>query len=302
MNTLSDPIVVAAVVSAITSIITVLIIKPIIDKKYLVYRLEKEHQYDQRRQIKEIIAKFKVQIVNNAESLHHRVRAIVKCEDEDPKRVYWEKLSSSDNYEEYFYISTIHRFISFFNSLITLKNSTIFLDTTVADKKDLELIKFIQVFPQIFCGNHLFIGSETEITQINIEQDRFKTDNFLSTCAAFNPEVHTLEEFEKNYSPKYLQDFEIIHNFFLDINPNEERLRWDVLHLFWFALAAFLNTYGYDYQQVTNDRIIKVIKRSNRPRLLYGFFKLIRDNKLDKQHSIKKIIKTLSKEYRFKFV
>lgn len=297
----TDPLVLAAIVSAITSILTVLIIKPILDRKLLAYKLEKEHQYDQKRKIKEIIASNKIQMINSAEDLSNRLRGFLKLKSDDPNRIYWSKLNKGDKYDDDYLISTIYRFITFFGSLIKFKQAAFYIDTTVAEKGDLELVKFVQVFPQIFCGSHLFNNANTSITKENIEKDRFKTNEFIQICSLLNVDdtIVSYAEFKENYWTIYKRKVQLINDFFVDINPEENnRLRWDVLQIFWFFLASFLNTYGYDYQRVSEERIVRTIKRGKKPRLLLGFEKLIRDNKLQAQTSIKKMINIMRREYK----
>ena len=78
--------------------------------------------------------------------------------------------------------------------------------------------------------------------------------------------------------------------FFDGISPNEERYRWDLLQIFHLTIIGFLNNYGYDFQQTTQDQIIEVIQTPRKSRLLNNFKILIEKNKLDDNKDINKIL------------
>ena len=42
------------------------------------------------------------------------------------------------------------------------------------------------------------------------------------------------------------------------ISPYEDRLRWDRLQLFNITLMVFLNSFGYEFQRTTNEKLIEV--------------------------------------------
>lgn len=290
MELISQPAILTAVISAATSVLTIIFIKPFIDKNFLKFRLEQEHLYEQRKKIKNVLAEHKIHIVNSAETLSHRLRAILKTKDNDKERIYWQKLNTGANLDEDYLISTVYRFLIFFKRVTDLEEKLVYLDTTIASKEDLFFVKYLQLFPQVFCGSHLFNGVSFQINKINIEKDRFKRDEF-SACLDLlkkDNEFITYNEFKKNYHDIYLPNMQIINDFFQEIDPlSKDRLNWDVLQIFWFVLSSFLNSYGYDFQQVKNDWIIKSIEKGKEQRLLSGFEKLIADNKLSNERSIK---------------
>jgi hypothetical protein len=290
MELISQPAILTAVISAATSVLTIIFIKPFLDKSFLKFKLEQEHLYEQRKKIKNVIAEHKIHILNSAEALSHRLRAVLKIKDDDSKRIYWQKLNKGEYYDEDYLVSTVYRFLIFFSRISELEEKLIFLDTTIASKNDLFFVKYLQLFPQVFCGSHLFNGTPFQISKINIEKDRFRRNEFRGCLELLkkDEEFITYNEFKTNYHDIYLPKIQFINDFFQEIDPlKKERLNWDVLQIFWFVLSSFLNSYGYDFQEVKNDWIVRSIEKGKEQRLLSGFEKLIADNKLSNQRSIK---------------
>lgn len=299
MEIFSHPEVLSAIIGAFTAIITALIITPIINRQFLKYKLEQEYKYEQRKKIKNVLSKNKTDILFNGSELAHRLRSILKVEKSTgDDRIYWKMLNEGEFYNEYYLSSSIYRFILFFGGIKKLIKDLIFLDTTIASPRDLEFFKYAQVFPQIFCGSHLFLEAETTISEKNKNFDRFLRNEFdnFSNCVFLGENIMTYDEFLLKFKKNEFTQLELLKNFFGDINPNNsDRLNWDILQVFWFTLASFLNSYGYDFQEMTEERIRKVIQKGRKQRLQNGFEKLLKDNKLYEQHQIKKTLRIIHK-------
>ena len=107
------------------------------------------------------------------------------------------------------------------------------------------------------------------------------------------------DEFRDKFKKGEFPELESLKKFFSSIDPNNpQRLNWDILQIFWFTLASFLNSYGYDFQEMTEERIVKVIVKGRSQRLQNGFEKLLKDNKLYEQNNIKKTLNVIHKTVR----
>jgi len=124
-----------AIISAGTSLLTVIITlstKNWIEKRFLIFRLRKEHEYTQRKEIKNVLAKYKVPFINSAEFLNHRLWNLSKNYSRK-----WHDVNGKYNYEGYYYQSTIYRILRHFAWIKIIQNKLIFLDTTIATNEDL---------------------------------------------------------------------------------------------------------------------------------------------------------------------
>ena len=131
-----DEKIISAIIAASTSIVTVLIsfwIKPKIERKTHISKVEIEHEYEQRKKIKGVLSKYKIHIVNSADSLKGRLNNL---------SIHWSsKWHYVDgnflNQEDYYFQSTIYRILSFYAWMKIIERNLIYLDTTIASDEDL---------------------------------------------------------------------------------------------------------------------------------------------------------------------
>lgn len=88
------------------------------------------------------------------------------------------------------------------------------------------------------------------------------------------------------------KDISRICSFFDGMSPNEERLRWDLIQTFHLTLIAFLNTYGYDFQYTSKDKLNHIIETPRRSRLLQNYKEIMIRNRLNTNKEIRNIFKT----------
>lgn len=93
------------IISSLTSIAIFLLgwlIKVIYERNSLNYKLKKEYQFEQKKKLKEEIAKNKMHLLNSAEELNHRLWNFSQHVDEN-----WHKVSKQDWFEtEQYYINS----------------------------------------------------------------------------------------------------------------------------------------------------------------------------------------------------
>jgi hypothetical protein len=58
--------------------------------------------------------------------------------------------------------------------------------------------------------------------------------------------------------------------------------------------SCFLNSYGYDYQQTSDEKMKIAIKTPMRSKLYGNLIFLLKEHKLDKQKEIKRLINLLN--------
>jgi len=284
----------SVIISAITTIVVfflTLLTKNSIETKILRSKLDTEHKFNQRKKIKEVLAKNKIHLLTACEDFNHRMWNFSNKYTEG-----WLNIEGDYLNKHYYFHSFVYRHLAIFAWTKKIQKEMIFLDTTIAGKDDLTFVKFLNVFPRMFCDLTFLEGIKADGNKINdhffrnefdLLADELITSSGIKSFAEFNIELKTI-------GPKINKLF----MFFEGLSPNENRKRWDRLHFFHLTVLMFLNNYGYDFQ-ITNDEKLKQVltnpKKSNHLNNYFDFLNKYHfaDNKQIK--NLKKIANKLPK-------
>lgn len=278
------------IISAGTSLLTLVITlstKNWIERNFLIFKLRKEHEYEQRKGIKNVLSKYKVHLINSGEFLNHRLWNLSKNYSRE-----WHNVKGQYHYEGYYYQSSIYRTLRYFAWIKIIQNKLIFLDTTIATKEDLFFVKYLNYFPQLFQDTDLFDGFnyDTNHSKDHIYRDTFEE---LYTILINEDNVISFTAFKELFNEDYTK-FIPICKFIDNINPEEDRLRWDLIHCFHLVLMSFLSSYGYDYQQTSMQKLTTMIRSQRKCKIYKNLIATIQRNKLEKEKSIKLLIKEIA--------
>lgn len=165
----------------------------------------------------------------------------------------------------------------------------IFLDTTIADKEDLEFVKYLNIFPRMFCDLTFLEGLNADG---NKTDDHFFRNEFdlLPDSLISNADVKSFSEYMdeiQTIGPKINRLFQ----FFDSISPIEDRKRWDRLHFFHLTVLLFLNNYGYDFQVTNDKKLNKVLTNPKKSKHLNNYFSFLNEYHLTDNKSIKNLLK-----------
>ncbi|MBW8359765.1 MAG: hypothetical protein K0M63_08215 [Weeksellaceae bacterium] len=278
-----------AVISATVSIITVLVtnwIKNYFDSKLHLGKLKTDHRFQEQKKIKEAIAKYKVHLVSACDDLNHRLWSIARNHQEG-----WLNIEGNYQKESHYFHSSAYRILAVFAWVKKIEKEMIFLDTTIAEKEDMEFIKFLKIFPQLFCNLSFLGGINPRGTHAT---DHFFRNNFeiLSDSLIVDDKIQSYGEF-KSTIPQTVTQLKPIYVYLDHVSPNENRLRWDRLHLFNLTLIAFLNNYGYDFQKTNEEKIKAVLQTPRKSPLLGNYLRFLAEYHLDQNTEIKKLAKII---------
>jgi hypothetical protein len=286
-----ETLLLTALISIVTSLVTLIVTVSTnnwIQKRFLIFKLRKEHEYEQRKAIKNVLSKYKVPFINSAEFLNHRLWNLSKNHSRK-----WHNVNGKYDHDGYYYRSFIYRILRHFAWIKIIESKLIFLDTTIATKDDLNFVKYLNFFPQLFQDTDLFDGFNYDS---NYSTDHIFRDTFeeLYSCLIKDEIVMSYTEFKVLFTNDHLK-FAPICKFVDNINPEEDRLRWDLIHCFHLTLISFLNSYGYDYQQTSIQKIGSLLSKHRKCKIYSNYNILIERNKLKEEKSIKLLMKELSK-------
>ena len=286
---LTDPKVQSALIAAAVTILTLIlraITKPIWERNFHKFKLESDYKYDQRKKVREAISKYKVPLLNAAESLNHRLWNFSK---NAPKA--WHTQRDGENIsEQYYLLSFCYRFLLFFSLCRKIDLELVYLDSTVSTKKDLDFLKYLKLFPQIFSDTEIFKGINYNPS---VATDHFFSDEFreLVSKMSSNDNLLNYSEFRKKVEEK---EFAHLVAYFSGISVDHSCLRWQALNNFHFILMAFLNDYGYDFQQTSKEKMSNLAKSLPKNSLSTNADIFIKRACLNKNKEVRSAISTLS--------
>ncbi|WP_371380437.1 hypothetical protein [Sporomusa aerivorans] len=257
-------------------------LKELFDRQFQLFKLQSEHEYEQRKEVKKILSKNKIQLLNACEELNHRLWNFYG----ENYLKKWHKIDVIDVYEHYYFVSFIYRFIAVFAWVRKIEKEMVYLDTTFALQEDLDFIKFLRLLPQILYDAELYKGYSYERSMATDHFFRGQLEN-LAEKFITEDRVCDFTDFCKNFNA-YIDEIIPVCNFLNDISPNEDRLRWDRLQILHITIMAFLNTFGYDFQYTDVDQIDKITSIPRKSRLLNNFLDMVRRMKLENQIELKK--------------
>lgn len=290
MNAIDLTTITTSVSVTVFMFILLSIVKLIWEKHFHNFKLSANHKYEQRKKVKEAISKHKVRLMDSSESLNHRLWNFSE------NRVKgWHKLRDGKAINDLYYLESFsYRFLSFFAWCRKIEKEMIYLDSIISDPEDLEFIKYLKTFPQMFCDTTLFKGYEYDDSH---DTDHFFKDDFIHMIESLITKdgVITYSEFkEKSNSAEYTKIISYIDG----ISKDKSCLKWYSLSLFHFVLMAFLNKFGYDFQKTSDNKLKilsnKILSNKNPSNILTtNLLEILNRNHLNKANEIKSILKAI---------
>jgi hypothetical protein len=264
-----------------------LLTKNYIETRILRSKLDTEHKFDQRKKIKEVLAKYKVHLLTACEDFNHRMWNFANKHDEK-----WLHIDGDYLNDHYYFHSFVYRHLAIFAWTKKIQKEMIYLDTTIAGKEDLEFVKFLNIFSRMFCDLTFIEGLEADGNKNDDHFYRNEFDLFADNLITENG-IKSYSEYVndlKSINPKLERHFK----FFDCLSPNEDRKRWDRLHFFHLTVLMFLNNYGYDFQITNDEKLKKVLTNPKKSDYLDCYFKTMSEYHLTDNKQVKNLKKLVS--------
>jgi hypothetical protein len=267
--------IITALIAAGTSVGTVILIKPIVDKHLLKFQVKLNYTAEQSKKLKEHIGLHKAKILKSGELLNQRLKNFAKNHAEP-----WLTINGNYNVDNHYIDTTVYRFLSFFAEIQLLEKHLVYIDSTNGQKDDIRMLKYFRLLHEVMCDVDLFEGHTYDK---NYQTDHFFTTPFynLSNSLIVNEKVIDLDGF-LNIKTQILPKIEIAYKFFDSINPTESRLRCERLKSFQIILIAFLNEFGYDYQVTPKNKYKYLKAQLGEYKMLNNLKKMVAKFKLNK--------------------
>ncbi len=279
------------IISSITSLIVLLLgwlFKFLYERFSLSYKLKKEFQFEQKKRLKEEIAKNKTHLLNSVEALNHRLWNFTQNVNEG-----WHNVSEIEWFkkkDQYYINSFVYRFLCFIHWTIKTEKDTITVDTTIANKEDIRYLKWIKTFKDIFTDADLL--QELGYDKAHDTNHFYKNDLIgYSKWIIENNQVIDFDDFKEKLKNNY-KSLKPVIEYFSTIKDDDKDKNLNVLRCFHLLSIKFLNEYGHDYQITPKEKLNRITKMyKSKIKIKQGFSEFIAKSKLEKE--MKDILKKI---------
>lgn len=226
-----------------------------LEKKALRNKLATEYEYEQRKNLRALIGKYQGRMLEAAETLNHRMWNLYINQDKG-----W--LDAHGHYEKsgYYHFSFVYRFLGFFSLARQFESEAVLIDSRIAEKNDLDFVKFVKAFNWAACDVALFDNLNYDA---NYATDHFFRDQLRETCDSCTRDGIFLDHEELRSALSSTSGFDAVFRFFDGLKRDERRSRWDRLVTIHLLLMAFVNNFGYDMQESTRQQFVEVASQAN---------------------------------------
>jgi len=245
-----------------------------LEKKALRNKLATEYEYEQRKSLRDLIAKYQGRMVETAEVLNHRVWNLYQNDSKG-----W--LDANGRYADahYYFKSWAYRFLNFLAMARLFEKEAVFIDSKIAEKTDLDFIKYVKAFGWATCDVAVFTGVQYDEFR---QKDHFFRDSLRHICDACCKEGSFLDQ-ESVHDILNSSKSQSVYRFFDGLKKEEDRLRWDRLVVLDLLLMAFLNSFGYDVQRSSPQDFDAVVGHVKHIQILHNLNNWLSKLGLDKE-------------------
>jgi hypothetical protein len=257
-----NPEVVAAVISAITAIVVLILTgigRYIYTRYSLSYKLKKEYNFEQKKNIKMNLARSKTPLIKAAEELNDRLWNLSQNVEKG-----WINVEKSNWGEQkrYYLRSTVYRFLNFMFWTLEAEKSIYSFDFSQADESDRLYLKYIKVLKHFFCEPNLLkeLNYDSSHSTNHFYKDNLNRYAFYLSNTSNG--VINFMEFENKLAEKGYNDIEVVFTYLTEIKNKPDNMNYNVIKGFHLFLMLFLNKYGLDYHYTCRNKFKELSKKN----------------------------------------
>jgi hypothetical protein len=282
---------VAAVVALATSIITTLvtpILKYRYDRSLEARKVEIAYRSEQQKALRDHIARHKGLLLEAGENLNHRYWNFYYHE-----KAGWLNLNGRYFGDcGYYATSFAYRLLAMLCITRLVEKKSLFIDATVATEADFNFLKALKLNMRVWTDTALF---ESLTYDTGVAKDHFFRDNLAAMVDQFQADgnVLSLAEFIEAVHQKrhpYIDVFKYMDN----VCSGEGRYRFDRIVCAHLVLLATLNSFGYDYQESTIERIKEAAIKCENMAVLENLCGIIKQLKLEEDRGFHQLLQVLT--------
>ena len=282
---------IAAGVAIIISLIS-LPFKHLLKRRLYDHKLRADYDNEQRRLLRTLRGQYSARFAELGERWSRRMFNLYENQAKGWLDVKGEYSRNETRDGEYYYRSTVYRFLSVVSLMGRFESEALYIDSRIALKDDLEFVQFIKALFWAMTDIRVFQGCEYDWDS---NTDHFYEDYLRSLTDRLwdGDRFPTSEEFWQTEANNNL--FHETFKFFDGVSKSEGRLRWDRLVVFHLLLVSFLNRFGYAYQKTDKSAIKNIVSQFVEPCIRENFIKWVRMIGVEKIKEVRytsKLVKT----------
>jgi hypothetical protein len=228
-------------------------------RRALEHKLKSEYEYEQRKELRTLTGRFHGRLVEAADAWRNRMHNLYDHQAEGRMAVHGDYTEP-----DYYFGTTVYRFMTLASLARQFEAEAFTLDARIAEKSDLDVLKYVKAFRWIMTDLELIRGLEYEAWEA---RDHFLNDRYRGLCDAFAVKgvLPSLAEFESRAGRE--PALEPVLCFFDGLRAEEERLRWDRLVAHHVLVMGFLNLAGYDMQHSSEKDLARAVGELRNPQV-----------------------------------
>ena len=220
-------------------------------KKETSHRVKTEYEYEQRKELRNLIGRYHGRLLNASNSLNYRMFNLYRNHSEG-----WLDVDGNYSEEAYYYNSFVYRFLRVIALVRQFQREAIYLDGRIAQDSDFTFIKYNELIMWSMTDTSLFDGLKYNTFD---QTDHFFSDILRRYCDFLIKEEKKLIKFDNFVSIiQKNNDIEPVLEYFDGLSKDEDRLRWDRLIVLHLLLTAFINKFGYDHHSISRKKQRKI--------------------------------------------
>ncbi|WP_203978916.1 hypothetical protein [Planotetraspora silvatica] len=293
-----DPSLAAALISAVVSVavavMTVLLaptLKYGLDSRLESRKLDLHYRSEQRKALREHIARHKGRILETAADLNDRLANFVRLADAKDWLVL-EGRYPGGSYSRTF----AQRLISHWCVIQQFTDSAIYVDATVATKGDLAFLKILRLNIGIWTDASLFEGLPYDPARATEHFFQGQLSDMVTSllASADGDGDMTLGELRRAFTAALDDEPETYRSIFMFLDGLQPgRLKYQRLLAAHLMLMITLNDFGYDHQRTAPERMRRVVDLLD-PLIRRNFVLLLREAHVEEQTEVKALLAMLA--------
>jgi hypothetical protein len=155
----------------------------------------------------------------------------------------------------YYFTTTVYRFVAVSTWIHRFEAETFYVDSRIAEQTDFDFLSATKLLQKAATDVTLFKGMDYDDFE---SKDHFFSDTLRTIADSCwkDGRFLSLKEFESKIVDDH--DLDPVLEFFDDLKARENRLRWDRLVVFHLLLVAFINTFGYKFQETREHELTRI--------------------------------------------
>lgn len=251
--------------------------------------MQTEHEYSERKKLRELISRFHGRVLEASEALNHRLWNLHENQEKGWLNLHGDYSVAGD---AYYFRTTIHRVLALLIYLKHFQDEAIFIDARIAEKTDRLFLQYVKALEWALTDAALFKGLPYDSS---IPTDHMFKGHIRVACeVCTEPGIPiSLGEFEKCLrNGDFVQELLPLYQFF-DGLASDKSLRWDRVVSFHLLLCAFINAFGYPMQRTSKKQFRDLATTISHPEVLRNLWGWLGRLGIDRNNAGKTVFRVL---------